>query len=200
MRTHRLLSLFAATAALMLSTSCDLFATGDDDDGAGCECEDASEAMSAEEELFIELLNEYRASGLGAVEASVALFESAHRQAHDLCVNEMPAGHIGSDDSTMYGRAADAGYDCGECFDGTCAYENAGCSGGTCITAQAALDAWKASVCHDAVMANRDAGAHDDCNNVDWTGFTWQAVGVGFAGCKATMVVGECPADPPAAE
>jgi hypothetical protein len=181
---------------LLLLAACDMPEAEDP-----CPCEDATADMSTEEALFIDLLNEYRAGeGLGELLPSRALFEAEHRQALDMCVNDMPAGHIGSDDSTMYGRSADAGYDCGDCFDGTCAYENAGCSGGTCVTAQAALDAWKASVCHDAVMANRDASAHDECNNVDWTGFEWAVVGVAFSGCKATMAVGECPDDPPAAE
>ncbi len=107
-------------------------------------CDTGTASIDGEEQAFLGLINQYRASnGLGSLALSSSLSRASAWMSNDLGVNAYFA-HTDSLGRTPYSRVQDCGYPTG-------AGENI--AGGTAwSTAQAVFDGWKASPGHNANM------------------------------------------------
>jgi hypothetical protein len=161
-----------------------------------CACT-GTPAMNRPERALVAAVNAYREQhGLAAVRPSAALFAAEHRIGIDSCT-QGKASHTGSDGSSMFSRARDAGYACGTCYDGTCAFEIGYAPADTCDVAAHALDWWENNVCRNAVILNQDVSELDACHNADWRKTSWVAVGAAIVGNLVYLSFGECPDAPP---
>ncbi len=155
----------------------------------------APAGCSADALTLIELLNEYRAeNGLGPIPASSSLCTVG-----DLHVQDLAAEAPHTDPNCNLHSWSNAGAWSGCCYTADHAaaqcmwdkpreltdypgngYENAAGGGGSLGPAEA-LDLWKGSPGHNAVMLNEGT----------WANLTWNAVGVGISGGYAVLWFGE---------
>lgn len=144
---------------------------------------------------LIELLNDYRAeNGLGPIPASSSLCTVGDLHAQDLA-GEAPHTvadcnlHSWSDAGAWSGCCYTPDHAAAQCmwdkpreltdYPGN-GYENAAGGGGSLGPAEA-LELWKGSPGHNAVMLNEGT----------WANLTWNAVGVGISGGYAVLWFGE---------
>lgn len=170
---------------------------GESTDGGGSESTGgpAPSGCSADALTLIELLNEYRAdNGLGPIPASSSLCTVGDLHVQDLAA-EAPHTvadcnlHSWSDAGPWSGCCYTPDHAAAQCmwdkpreltdYPGN-GYENAAGGGGS-LGPAAALDLWKGSPGHNAVMLNEGT----------WANLTWNAVGVGISGGYAVLWFGE---------
>ncbi len=152
-------------------------------------------ACSADALTLIDLLNDYRAeNGLGAIPASSSLCVVGDLHVEDL-QTEAPHAvgncnlHSWSDAGAWSACCYTPDHAAAQCmwdkpreltdYPGN-GYENAAGGGGSLDPAQA-LELWKGSPGHNAVMLNEGT----------WANLTWNAVGVGISGGYAVLWFGE---------
>jgi uncharacterized protein YkwD len=148
------------------------------------------DGISAEERKLYNLINNYRAQkGLSPIPWSKALSTTANRHVQDLTYKVKYLTHGWSDapyvtnDTSTYGSMWNAPQRLNTGYPGY-GYENAAW-GSAGISADMALNLWKNSPGHNAVMVNEGI----------WADNVWKAVGVGIYGNYAVLWVGE-EADP----
>jgi uncharacterized protein YkwD len=146
------------------------------------------DGLDSEEQRLYNLVNQYRAqNGLPAIRFSPSLTMVANRHVQDLEKNIKTLTHGWS--NCPYNASNQATYDCmwkapqrfGTPYPGN-GYENAhGGSGGYKANANSALESWKTSSAHNAVILNQGM----------WQNRPWQALGVGIYGGYAVLWFGE---------
>lgn len=157
----------------------------------------APSSCSADALTLIDLLNEYRAeSGLAPIPASNSLCAVGDLHVQDLATEAPHASascnlHSWSDAGAWSGCCYTADHAAAQCmwdkprelteYPGN-GYENAA-GGGGALGPTEALDLWKGSPGHNAVMLNEGT----------WANLTWNAVGVGISGGYAVLWFGEEP-------
>ncbi|MEA5578698.1 CAP domain-containing protein [Anabaena sp. UHCC 0451] len=146
------------------------------------------DGLDSEEQRLYNLVNQYRAqNGLPAIPFSSSLTLVANRHVQDLQKNIKTLTHGWS--NCPYNASNRATYDCmwkapqrfGTPYPGN-GYENAhGGSGGYKASANSALESWKTSSAHNAVILNQGM----------WQNRPWQALGIGIYGGYAVLWFGE---------
>ncbi len=135
------------------------------------------DGLDSEEQRLYNLVNQYRAqNGLPAISFSPSLTLVANRHVQDLEKNIKTLTHGWS--NCPYNASNQATYDCmwkapqrfGTSYPGN-GYENAhGGSGGYIASANSALESWKTSSAHNAVILNQGM----------WQNRPWKALGIGI--------------------
>lgn len=146
------------------------------------------DGLDSEEQRLYNLVNQYRAqNGLPPIPFSPSLTLVANRHVQDLQKNIRTLTHGWS--NCPYNASNRATYDCmwkapqrfGTPYPGN-GYENAhGGSGGYQANANSALESWKTSSAHNAVILNQGM----------WQNRPWQALGIGIYGGYAVLWFGE---------
>ncbi|MFB2834701.1 CAP domain-containing protein [Floridanema evergladense] len=148
------------------------------------------DGFESEEIKLYNLINEYRAqNGLAPITASKALSTVANRHVQDLAENIGTLTHSWSDapydpnNPSTYSAMWTAPQRLNTGYSGY-GYENAfGGSGNYIATATDALQAWKNSPAHNAVILNQEI----------WQNLQWNALGVGLYKGYAVIWFGEQP-------
>ncbi len=184
----------AASATTSASTSATATTASDESSGS---TGNAASACGQDALLLIDLLNEYRVeNGREPIPASSSLCRVGALHVADL-IDQAPHTvencnlHSWSDAGPWSGCCYTSDHVEAQCmwdkpreltdYPGN-GYENAAGGGGSLSPAEA-LELWKNSPGHNAVMLNEDS----------WTNLTWNAVGVGIAGGYAVLWFGEEP-------
>jgi len=155
----------------------------------------APTGCTADALTLIDLLNEYRAeNGLGSIPASSSLCTVGDLHVQDLATEAPHTAancnlHSWSDAGAWSGCCYTPDHAAAQCmwdkpreltdYPGN-GYENAAGGGGSLGPAEA-LELWKGSPGHNAVMLNEGT----------WANLTWNAVGVGISGGYAVLWFGE---------